>query len=262
MPIIHFDQYKNVVTDVLNKVQVLRTDQLASIVMGYSEELDDNVDRKTAQSILTAIQRNGYVLMNEDGWAMTKSAHLTLTNGKFSENISHSNNFRINKILERIEYKENNVRKVSKSGTVEKFLSRKQLDDIEAMWIIADMYPVSENFTKECSPPYNFEFIQNGEPANEENGFEAVPSILYQIIYINSVDENAMIAMLESLPKIKEKAMRDSIMRVVVMENPKHAWKIPYVGVSHICKIDPESDTHYTVVETRDDDIRWRDMNV
>lgn len=262
MPIIHFDQYKNVVTDVLNKVQVLRTDQLASIVMGYAEELDDNVDRAKAQSILTAIQRNGYVLMNEDGWAMTKTAHLTLTNGKFSENISHSNTFRINNTLERIKYMENNVRKVSKSGTVDKFLSRKQLDDIGAMWIIADMYPVSANFTKECCPPYNFEFIQNGEPADEENGYEAVPSLLYQIIYINAADENATISMLEALPKVKEKAMRDSIMRVVIMENPKHAWKIPYVGVSHICALDPKSDTHYTIVETRSDEERWRDMDV
>lgn len=261
MPIIHYNDYKRVVTDVLDKVPVLRVDQLATIIMRYAEVLDDEVDRDTAQSILIAVQRNGYVLMNEDGWAMTKSAHLQMTNGKFSENISHGGAYRIADKLERIKYQENNKRTVTKVGTVDAFLSRKRLDDINAMWVVADMYPDSEGFTKGCEP-FNFVFIQNGEPADEENGLEAVPSICYEIIYISKENENATIAMLEALPKIKNKEMQNSIKRVVILEDARHAWKVPYVGVSHICALDPDSDIHYEIIETRTDEERWRDVNV
>ena len=40
MPIIHYNDYKRVVTDVLDRVPVLRVDQLATIIMRYAEVLE------------------------------------------------------------------------------------------------------------------------------------------------------------------------------------------------------------------------------
>lgn len=260
MSIIHYDEYKNLVTSVLDKVPVLRTDQLATIIMRYGDMvLDDDINRTLAQSILTAIQRNGYVLMNEDGWAMTKSAYLQLTNSKFGENISPHGSYRIENELKRIRYRENGVRDVIKSGPVESFITTKRLEDIDAMWIIADMFPDSENFTA-GTPPFNFLFIQEGEKPCEENDYQEVPSICYEVAYVSKTNENAAIAMMNSLPPITDEKMRESIKRIVILEEYRHPWMIPYCGVSHICKIDPESDINYSVVEVRNDDERWKDV--
>lgn len=247
-----YEEYKNVILDILDKMPVLYTAQLELALMRYDEDLN----RKTAHSILYAIQRNGYLLMNKAGWSMTKAAYIHMTGDKFLDSVMFHADYRIDDLLDIYVFSPEK-KGIIASKPVEKLISNKRKNDINLMWVIADMYPESAGFVK-ANPPFNFTFLSEGYFDEETQREE--PGICYELMYMPSINEDAMIAMLRSIPPIKDKDIRNSLERVVIMENKDHDFKIPALGFSFIGALDNTKECHYSEIRRVDDKEKWNDL--
>ena len=220
------EKYEEKVRRLLGKVPLLKTEQVIIFLMKTYGDMSEEL----AASILTAIQRRGYLLLSEDGWCMTKPIYVELTgDNAFADHYSYGP-FRLPPM-------EDLCRERNKKVT-------------DIMWLIADLAPLSEDFFL-TGAPWDAAFVDEGD--------EDRPSRIYEFIHISERAENAMMEMLRILPKIEEKEERDAIVRIAVMENGTHSWKIPRRGFRSIVEIDDESPTHYRIAEKREGKEVWAD---
>lgn len=240
----NYETYSNYVRGILKKVPILKTGQLISALM--SEYEDKDMDAQFALAILHAIQRNGHVLLSSGGWAMTKGAYRMYSKDKFGTAIESNADFRLG---DKISVFSDDQHRIVQSVNMEKLLSNKDLKMIDCMWVVADLMPLSEHFII-GTDPWNLIFVSEDDAGGT----------CYEVVKINETSENATIEMLRNTPRITDHEMRDSICRIAVLDSADHAWKVPYIGFTHICVLDKQSETGYSVIETRGDD-RWSDYD-
>lgn len=243
--------YETFVRSILKRVPLLKTEQLIKALVNNFEDIDKDV----AKSILFAIQRRGYVMLSETGWAMTQAMYLGLTSDKFFDGVIKNNAYRIpEKIYQFGIDKETEKNGPLKEITIEEEVHKNRLQLQKCMWLVIDMLPDSFDFVV-TETPWNVVFVS--EPSDDRDG------LLYQITYIPSKNEDLHIEILKSLPKIEDKELRENIRRIAIMEDERHAWKLPYIGFSHICVIDDNEEAHYRILNTgRKREDMWKDYVV
>lgn len=239
----NLEKYSDFIRTIMRKVNIIPVDLLLiSLENAYPDTVNND---EYAMSILKAIQRNGYVLLSESGWAMTKSAYRMYSNDKFNNGVNYKAPYRLG---EKLNVFSTNNASIVKSIDIDELISFRLKKVIDCMWIVCDMLPESKNFVT----PLNFWDIAF---VSEESGDET--PLTYEIVSIPENMENAYAEILSDLPHIDSPEMRNAIVRIALMENPDHAFKIPNVGFTHICALDENSSTGYRVVETRSDDNVW-----
>lgn len=224
--IYNIETYSKFIVKILRKIPYIKTDILIRCLVNYYP----NVNEKKAKEILFDIQANGECLMSQDGWTLTKGMYYRLSDDKFRDNFHYHNDYRLD--------------------GVEKYLKDLNKDDVDVMWLVADLMPDAENFIV-CDIPWNIMF---DVPSNELSEPK-----LFQLIKIPKEVEDERIELLKnSKTLIPEGKARNSIRRIALIENKDDAWKIPRLGFTHVCVLDSKQTKGYRVVETRTEDI-WAD---
>ena len=220
------EKYSNFVCSILRKIPCIKTDILLLCLKNCFSELD----AYEAKNILFELQSNGDCLLSQDGWAITKGTYYQISNDTFRDNISYFNDYRL--------------------PNIEHLLSSIDKDDVDVMWIVADMMPLSKDFIV-CDIPWNIMFDTYTKDSSGK---------LVQIIKIPSDIEDLRIELLKcSKNIIPDESVRDSIKRIALIENKEHSWKIPHLGFTDICILDSENPRGFRVVERRTEGV-WRDI--
>ena len=240
------DDYEELIRNLLKRVPVLRTKQLRIAMQKAFEGMTESV----ASAILVALQRQGYLLLTDDGWTITKGQYLKLTGDKFFDE-TRERGRELNKLGSKVHiYEIDGADRIKTEASIEELMGKKMKDIVDCMWAVTDMMPDSEEFILSC-PPFSLSFAT---PGDEEN-----PGKIFEIIKINSSSEDATVRLLFDLPKIEEKEMKSYIHRIAIIENPDHAWKVPYLGFSAICCLDENEDCGFRVIEKRPNEEAWKD---
>ena len=220
----NYDEYERFVRSILKRVPLLKIEQLIIALKNTYTDVSDGL----AIKILHSIQKNGYVLLSGDGWAMTKSYYRTITGDNFFDGIIRNNNYRIDK--------------------AEPLLVNQSMDMVNCMWLVVHMMPDSENFVI-GNYPWNILFTSI--PREDKNG------LLYEITVLKSENIGLQIEVLKNKCEIHDEEWRDSIRRIAIVDDEKIASKIPYIGFSHICVIDEKSKEHFNVLNPKRAQADW-----
>ena len=246
------EEYEDFIREILRKVPILKTEQLKICLMNSFNDISEEV----AREILTAIQRRGYILLSKAGWAMTKRMYKDITNdvrGTFIKVKDEETGLYdpYHYLEEKLSVYGKDHNKIIKCDYVENLISEKKKDIVDCMWIIAEMMPASEEF---CFGNTPWTVMFHSPPT------EKVDGKLFQISKISSKTEDSRIEMIKSLPKIKDKNLLKNIRRIAIMDDENHAWKIPYLGFTHVLKIDESIPKKYKIIgEPRQMKEIWKD---
>lgn len=216
MDINNLDQYKDFIKDFMYWFNPLKTEQLELALCKYFKD----VDTADAKEIISRCQSKRYVLTSPDGWAMTRGVYVQLTGDSKYEYMKASSE---------------NMLPVMNNFVINSCNTER----LNCLWVLIDMLPASMDFVV-THKPFQLSFT------NKNN-------ILYECIYISSENESAKVEMLNLLPRDLFEDAKSAIRRIVIMENPNNAIKIPKgIGVRYILAIDDSKKTHYRVVEKRE----------
>lgn len=246
------DFYTDFICGILKRTPLLRSQQLTNALMNIDSEMTPDL----AWAIMYNIERANHVLLSENGWAMTPGMYRTLTHDKYLNGVEYKAEYRIQN---RLAVYGNNGREPQRYELPDKLLAElpggnKRVSIINSMWVVIDMLPQSDEFITD-NGIWDVSFTTHPLPEEEKE------AKAYYVIYISSQREDLICRQLSEMEPINDAKMQKPILRIAVMENPDHAFKIPYIGFSHICALDPESKTGYVVVEKRPLDKRWDRAN-
>ncbi len=234
--ILDYNDYEGFVKKVTRSVPLLKTEQLMLMIAKFF-----NQDFETVEPILFALQRNQVILMTRDGWSMTVGQYIKISGDRFlvarSSFDSRSDEFN------RLPNMDDKCRKINRP------LSK-------ALWIVADMMPDSADFIIASSP---------WTVAYATIPTENIASRLYEVAYIDKGYEVTGTELLKRVPKIQSNTVKNSIVRICIIEDEDYAFRVPHIGFAYIVKIDHDTPNHYRIVEDRTleanipKEIRWED---
>ena len=219
------EEYETYIRKILKKVPLMRTEQMETMLMKTFE----GTDRTLAGQILTAVQRRGYLLLSEDGWLMTKGIYVQLSGDTFYDELLPQGQCRL--------------------PEMDALCRDFRRGQTELMWLIADLAPMSNDFLMSCGV-WDAAFITEDEEEKEAK--------IYELIWIPGRLERVKCELLRTLPEVKDPADRRLIVRIAVMENGVHAYKVPYKGIRYIVEPDGSA-RHYRIAEKRTGEEVWQD---
>lgn len=225
---IYYDKYENFLLSILAKMPYAKIEQLLLCLINNYQ----GMDRDLAMPIIFSLQKKGKIILSEDGWALTKSAYSRFSNDYYFDNFVYNKEYKL---------KEGESLILNGGGKV---------DDINCFWLIADMMPTSADFIQ-SGAPFSFSF--------EHLNYKTGTAKIYQIANIPKEKEDARCELIRSLPMVKTDEQRSSIVRIAIMDNEKHFWKVPHLGFHFVCTLDENEPKHFRIVEQRDKEDIWAD---
>ena len=214
--------YENLLIDMMKKSSIYRLRQLV-LCLTNSFAISD----KEALDAIYNAQRNGYLLISTDGWVISKGLYQSMFDDKLFDKL-------VPIAKERIPFDIND------------YCREYRKDYVASLWLVADFMPDSKDFS-ECSFPFTYSFIKEGKAANS----------LIEICYFAHEDAELMQEMLKIQPRIDSDSLKDRIRRIAIVEDKNDAIYVPYLGFSHIVKIDERRKDGVAVIEQRKKDERW-----
>lgn len=212
-----FNEFERVLNEIVYYFNPCRTEQLILVLTNYFK----NITAKQAKDILYAYETNGHILLSTDGWAMTKGKYSQITGDSKEEFIKYEQNVRIGDM-----------------GATIKQMCSSELKYVDALWVLIDMLPDSLDFSP-MGKPFDIAFVSNNK--------------LFQVISIKKIAEDVKIAQLKSLPNNYDDDTKKNTVRIAILEDSTHAFKIPEgLGFRFILAIDNTKSNHYRVIEKRE----------
>lgn len=250
----NYSLYEDFVRRVMAKAPILYTRQLISAMVNefaYSSMTENFV----ANVVLPEVQRRGYIMMSESGWVMTSMMYRMLSGDRFSVGYNLHGPYKLNKT---IDVYSNDSESIIESSTPDVLVAklpcgRDRLDEIDAMWIVCDNMPNSDDFILGATPPWDAMFTIPVDPAGEAKA----SGNLIQITRIHHATLSADIERLRSLPRVLAKSQQDMIQRLAIIDDEEDMKYIPYIGFRFICKIDFTSPTGYRIIGNRAPEHAW-----
>ena len=225
-----FERYEEFVRHIIRTVPLLKTEQLRVMIAKYFSQ-----PYESTEAIVFALQRNQVILMSKDGWSMTPGQYIRLTGDRF--------------LRSPYSYAAGEAR-VYHLPDMNDICAKVNRPLSQCLWLIADMMPDSNDFMF-TSSPWILAFVSN---ANEER-----PSRLYEITYIAKGYEVTETELLRNVPRITSNRVKEGLRRICIIEDETYAFRVPYVGFSHIVTIDHKRGNHYRIVELRKGKDRWKE---
>lgn len=224
------EDIQDYVKEILNKVGLLKTKQLQLFVSNKYQDLSDS----EALDVLKVMQRSGYLYMSQDGWAMNKGTYERITGDTFHDKCTLNNydnviTFDIGKEMDA------------------------NLNIVDCLWPVADMAPRSENFVL-TSHPWSVSFAIN----TDKDG-NSIQGRLYQVLKVPNGSERIYAELIRQMPKIQDKDTRESIRRIVIIDDENDSWMIPHLGVSCVICLDENEKRGFKIIEKRSDEDLWSD---
>ena len=211
----NYNEYEKILNEIVYYFNPIKVEQLILILKKYFKDVDET----KANLILLEYQNKGYIMLSNDGWAMTKGKYVQITGDANYEKVKYDSNERIRDVDY---YVVNNC----------------DMKLIKCLWVLIDMLPSSLDFVL-TNKPFQLTFFNKKKE-------------LFQVIYIGQDEEDLRIEMLKQLPNDYFEDSKELIKRVAIMENTSHSWKIPeHIGFKYIVGLNDDTPTHYEIVEKR-----------
>ncbi len=225
-----YEEYEEFVKHITRTAPLIKTEQLKLMIANYFSQTLESTD-----AVMFALQRNQTILMSQDGWSMTVGQYIRITGDRFLQgrNSYGASTDEFNRLPNMND----------KCSVINKPLS-------ESLWIIADMLPDAIDFSLAASP---------WAAAFTSRATDDRPSHLYEIAFIEEGYEFTRTEMLKIQPKITSNHVKNGLVRICILEDESYAFRVPYIGFTHIVTIDHSKPTHYRIVETRKGMDRWKD---
>ncbi|MGN1389133.1 MAG: hypothetical protein ACI4WR_05765, partial [Bulleidia sp.] len=191
----------------------------------------DGMDGHYADMMIEALQYHGGVLISEDGWLITKGCYKRITGDREFSQLRTG-------VKERIP-----------AGVLE-ISDERDRAIADCMVVAADMMPFSRDFEISAGHWY-IQFITPPKGSH--------PSLLFQITKIPKGEEFTMIQLLKNIPCAEKEETASHIRRIAVIEDPRCASEIPYIGFRYLCILNESSANGYRIVEKRNEEEMWKD---
>lgn len=228
--------YKEFVRSIVHRVAVLHTATLVNALKNNYAETE-YLTYDDCMNILYACQKEGKLLLTEDGIALTKGAYMRLVPDDYDlENIRPSQRLRIGRNI------------VVVSDPHDRAV-------MECVKVVADMMPYAYDFSTGFAPWY-IQFIVHKEQED--------PGILYQVTKVDlgsELSDEALLKGIISEPRFGWHDYSNLYSRIAILDNPEFAFAIPHLGFSKICVPDNSILGGLKIIETRDPEERWEDLN-
>lgn len=213
----NYNEFEKVLNQIVYYFNPCKTEQLTKVLTNTFK----NIDKAKAKEILYGYETNGHILLSADGWAMTKGKYTQITGDTKEEFIKYEQNIRIP-----------NMAKIINEQC------SSELKYVDILWILIDLLPDSLDYST-MGKPFDISFISKNK--------------LYQVISIRTLAEDAKINMLKSMPNEYDEDFKRNIVRIAIMENPEHAFKVPNkLGFKFVLSIDSTQPRHYKIIEKRE----------
>lgn len=220
----YYDNFVEFFDSLLSRVQIIKKSQLALALVNYF----DGIGLTDAHNIIQKYQTQGRLIIGDNGYVFSRAAYRRITNDYREENLVYHRKYR----FQNAQIYEN---KIDESC-------------IQCLWIVIDMLPGSFNFIK-AYKPWDFIFEMKNS-TNKTN--------LYEVMYISKESELYISEIMNNQPSIKSSDVRESLIRIAVIEDEDDAKNIPYFGFKYIVSIDHTDKTHYKILEERSMEERWK----
>lgn len=274
----NFDKYKHFILSMLLRVPILYTKQMAVAL----EKMFPGLDDMKCSSILLSLQRTNYVVISDAGFVMDLRWYHSVTGDEFGDSLDKSSKSRcyLSDSFDIYDSKINSANKpvydVYSTVRIKDFIFKTAgnawlADLIECMWYVIHDLPYSANFSTNCSFPWNVCYSIPSEDSG--NMFEIDPATMefkpveskgdladkaVLIAKVSAKSEDAVVHALTVMPPVTDEVLRNSIKRVVMLENRDHSFKIPHTGISEIVALNYKNhETFYDVMEQRDGKEAW-----
>ena len=239
-------KYTDFIIDIVKKIPVIPVRLLIIALINCFEELE--ASEELAFQILKKIQCSGHILLTDNGWALTKKAYRFYSNDRYPK-FDLRSDCRIGNVINI--YDDGNPQKITESKDVSELIKSSEMKKIiDALWVAFDLLPESKDFIPGMEP-WQIMFCTK---------YDDDPAQCYEIIKIDKGMERIECEKLNNLRPIIDPNEREKIIRIAILDDENYAYKIPYIGFRHICVLNDKSDTGYTVVENRDENI-WKDCD-
>lgn len=224
---IETNNFEKVLDQIMYHFNPCKTEQLIKVLTNSFA----NVSTQKAYEILYAYELNGNVLLSEDGWAMTKGKYLQVSGDSKEDFIKYDQNVRI--------------------PPMENIINRQcdtELKYINCLWVLISFLPESLDFS-DMSKPFHLSFMGKIKSKNTNKTVNK----LIEVIDIKADYEDIKIEQIKASPQLPDdEEIKKSIRRIAIIENEKHAWKVPErIGFTHVVTIDDSTASHFRVVEDR-----------
>lgn len=255
----NYTLYEDFVRRLMAKAPILYTRQLVSAMVNefaYSSMTEAFVLRV----VLPEVQRRGYIMMSESGWVMTSMMYRMLSGDRFSVGYNLHGPYKLNKTINVYSNDSESIIESSDPGALVAKLpcGRDRMDEIDAMWIVCDNMPNSDDFILGATPPWDAMFTI---PVDPEGATKASGNLI-QITRIRHETLAADIEKLRALPKVLAKSQQDLIQRLAIVDDEDDMKYIPYIGFRFICRLDLTSPTGYRILGNRDAEHAWDECKV
>ena len=221
----HYEEYRSFAKELLYYFNPMRTQQMERAFKKYYANMTDEL----VKSILYKLQDHRVIMMSSDGWLMSRGKYVQLTGDSKFDSLTGGRYTLIPEI----------------GGYVENQCNMKL---IYCLWVLIDMLPASLDFAL-THKPFQISFM-----SKKRN--------LYEVIYIPEIEEPARFELLSQLPSDLLDSVKNAIKRVVILENEKSKDQVPRgKGIKYILTLDDSFDSHYRVVEKREDNWAEKSEN-
>lgn len=254
----NYELYEDFVRRLMARTPILHTRQLLTAMV--NEFANEPMSPEFALNVvLPEVQRRGYIMMSESGWTMTSMMYRMLSDDRLSIGYNLHGPYKLNK---KIDVFSKDSKMIIDSAEPPVLVSRlpcgrDRLDEIDAMWIVCDNMPESDDFISGTTPPWDAVFTT--KPKSDENGDR--PGKLIEITRIHNTSLVADIERLRALPPIQAKTQQAAMQRIAIVDDEDAAQYVPYIGFRFICRIDMSSPSGYRVIEKRSADEAWYECN-
>ena len=222
-----YKEYWECLNNIFSKIKILKKRDLINALCNNFIGITEG----EAEHILVTLQARERLIITKDGYVLTKPMYYSLTG-------------------DWVEEKLNVHGKVRMQADLQSLVPTYYTKYIECMPVVIDLMPDSNDFMV-GRKPWLIQFIVE----DDEGG----SSKLYQITRVKKGSEVTEGIILRNLKDKLDAEERDSIRRIVVMEDPELSWRIPYVGITHIVTNDDTESTGYRIVEDRTKENIWKD---
>lgn len=212
---------------IISKMEIMLTEQLVMAIKNkYSFESEYN-----AEVLVRKCQRNGHILLSEDGWCVKRMAYPVLTGDEQFKKIDYGANARI-------------------PYPIGDLINNINRDVVDCFWIIASLIPDSENFML-CAEPWAIAFATKTK--NTNNSY--IPGAYYKIAKINSLEHGTdiipLMAMISDSMKSTDERFSDVTRYIAVVDSEMTAKYIPKGMFDNVCMLESESKRKYAIISEK-----------
>lgn len=253
-----------VLIETMEKFPILQYLQARRILREADPDKDKIIDKDNYENedrIISWLQNKGYLLLTESRHLITKEFYKFITYDTFFDGLNKNALFRVPKEFDF--YLKNKKGERVKGGTtsIKEYLKtdQRRRDILKSMWIVADNMPDSKNFIV-ANLPWTLlyeERVDAIQTVDEEEKVDTTWKVV-EVAFFHEGGERALAEIIRNKGKVY-KEVRNSIHRIAMIENPDHAFLVPYYGFTEIFTEDKTTPRHLKLVERRSQEIAWKD---